>query len=102
MYTREGVKSKAVGKVYSVWSAGGAGEEVRGICPQETEKKAKLSVKKSRVGRVRVLRSHLLWPHISMATQLGYYYNSYIEPNPGEQRELPKVNRSTQLKSLWL
>jgi hypothetical protein len=33
MYTREGVKSKAVGKVYNVWSTGGADEELRGICP---------------------------------------------------------------------
>lgn len=37
-------------------------------------------------------------PSISMATQLGYYYDSYIELNPGGQRELPKVNQehSTQ------
>lgn len=33
-----------------------------------------------------------------MATRLGYYYDSYIELNPGGQRELPKVNQehSTQ------
>lgn len=33
-----------------------------------------------------------------MATQLDYYYDSYIELNPRGQRELPKVNQehSTQ------